>query len=292
MNTLEKYLLAVDIGGSHISSCLININDFTVKNDGIITQKVNSFDNESIILDCWTEHLAKQLSKDVSKIAIAMPGPFNYQTATALYNQGKKFGSLSNLPIGSILEKKLNAKVFFFNDADCFGIGEYKFGNGRSEGNLIGITLGTGIGSTFIESGKVITDSSDVPPDGEIFNLPFQEGIADDYFSTRWFVDFSSKQFGKQVNGVKSMIDQLDELQLDITFTAFCDNFFIFMSPIMAKFNAKNLVLGGNISKAKKYLEPKLKALFNNDVQIRFSELNETAILLGAAALAKTSINS
>jgi glucokinase len=47
--------------------------------------------------------------------------------------------------------------VYIGNDADLAGLGEYTLGAGRDVGNLIYITISTGIGGGLIERGQILT---------------------------------------------------------------------------------------------------------------------------------------
>ena len=48
---------------------------------------------------------------------------------------------------------------------------------------IIGVTLGTGFGGGFIANGRIFYSGQGVPPDGGVWNLPYLEGIAEDYVS-------------------------------------------------------------------------------------------------------------
>lgn len=67
---------------------------------------------------------------------------------------------------------------------------------------MVAITLGTGFWSSFISERKAIETGNTVPDGGCLWHLPYKEGIADDYFSTRWFVtNFNEKS--EQITGVR-----------------------------------------------------------------------------------------
>jgi glucokinase len=48
------------------------------------------------------------------------------------------------------LEERYHIPVFVNNDANCFALGEYYFGKGKGAQNLIGLTIGTGLGAGVI----------------------------------------------------------------------------------------------------------------------------------------------
>ena len=59
------------------------------------------------------------------------------------------------------------------------------------------------VGSSFFENGKQLKDKPGVPSNGFLFDQIFMDSIADDYFSTRWFVNEYKIISGKEVDGVK-----------------------------------------------------------------------------------------
>ena len=58
--------------------------------------------------------------------------------------------------------------VRFLNDADAFGVGEYAVGAARGHDRAVCITLGTGVGSAFLDRGRPVNSGPTVPPDGSI----------------------------------------------------------------------------------------------------------------------------
>ena len=60
----------------------------------------------------------------------------------------------------------------------------------------LSITLGTGFGSAFISDRIPIVDGPLVPKIGCVYHLPYRDGIADDYFSTRGLLGRYKKHYG------------------------------------------------------------------------------------------------
>ena len=65
--------------------------------------------------------------------------------------------------------------------------------------NSLSITLGTGFGSAFISNRIPIVDGPLVPRLGCVYHLPYRDGIADDYFSTRGLLGRYKKLTGKEL---------------------------------------------------------------------------------------------
>jgi glucokinase len=118
--------------------------------------------------------------------AAAVPGPFDYATGLALFAGVGKFDALHGLRMGDELAARLRAapsRIVFLNDAEAFAIGEYVAGAGRSHDRMVGVTLGTGIGSAFLADGTAVGSGDDVPPDGHVYTLahegrPIEESVS------------------------------------------------------------------------------------------------------------------
>jgi glucokinase len=58
--------------------------------------------------------------------------------------------SWKEVHLKELLETKYNIPVFVNNDANCFALGEYYFGKGKGVADMIGLTIGTGLGAGVI----------------------------------------------------------------------------------------------------------------------------------------------
>lgn len=78
----SNYILSCDIGGSHITSAIVETNTWKILDETITRSLVNSLeDAKSIFLD-WTTNMKSCLDKidqEVNQIGIAAPGPFDYE---------------------------------------------------------------------------------------------------------------------------------------------------------------------------------------------------------------------
>lgn len=281
-------MIGVDIGGSHISSVHFDAKFINALNDTIISNYVSiTGSTQETILDEWTSNIRASIQSKINfdgKIAIAFPGPFDYQKGIIESHPNGKFGPLTNLNLKEALLDRLpeSCDIHFQNDATCFGLGEYFYGN-YDHSRILALTLGSGIGSAFIESGIPIRKSNRVPDGGEVYYLPYRDAKADDYFSTRWFVQ-KAKTKGLNIKGVKELVESKNRKIIVDIFDEFAHNFIHFFSKIALDFNATMIVIGGNISLAWKHFGNQLiKNFEQKNIQIIQSQLGEKAICLGAA---------
>lgn len=290
----KRYAVGVDVGGSHVTSAVIDLDRNKILLDTLEEKDVDTGGEAGKIISSWTTAISASMNKSpapVAGIGMAMPGPFNYTRGIALFRGLPKFSKLYGLNVSQAIRTELdvNLRIRFVNDASAFAVGEAFAGSGKGFQRLLVLTLGTGFGSAFLEDGIPVMDRGDVPDNGYVYHLPYKDGIADEYFSTRWFVRRYKELSGKEIRGVKDLAEivESDASARDL-FDEFGQNLGEFLSPWLKSFRAEALVAGGNISNAWPYFGNSFqRALENENINITtsVSELKEHAALLGSAHL-------
>lgn len=299
MNKLRRFSIGCDIGGSHISCALVDIDSGKIFENSIVNVKVDNSSEAHIILDAWAKAIDQCKSNiplDGSFIGIgfAIPGPFDYENGIALYdNSNQKFENLNNVDVTTEITSRLGIdknQLKFTNDATAFALGSYWFGSGKGFKKMIAITLGTGFGSSFISHGKSIEEGNTVPDGGYLWDKPFEDGIADDYFSTRWFVNSFNDISNEKVTGVKQIAEFANEgnkTAIEL-FNQFGTNLGTCLTNPIANFEAEIVVIGGNIGEALSLFNPSLQKYLkakNINITFKTSVLKESAAMLGATAI-------
>lgn|SRR5665648_112128 len=293
----KKIAIGADIGGSHISCAAIDLVSGKILKDTLIKRAVNNQAQAGAIIAVWTEALSGVLAKlpleKVKGIGFAMPGPFDYVRGICLIRGVAKYENLYGLNITDAISRGLNVPeeflIRFMNDASAFAVGESWAGSAAEANRSLSITLGTGFGSAFVSNRVPIVDGPDVPKLGCVYHLPYEGGIADDYFSTRGLLGRYKSATGKEMKGVKEIVEfaSTDRIVSDL-FTDFGDKLGLFLAPWVKKFKAEIIVTGGNISLAYNLfgdvLENRLKKK-NCNCKVVLSKLKEDAALLGSAYL-------
>ena len=287
---MKNYALGVDIGGSHISCAVIDlINNVIVKG----SEAERDVDNKAEVVEILSEwslaiaESAKSIGFDnIAGIGFAMPGPFLYDKGIAKFDSSvAKFEKLYDVDVASELIKILSVNgqtpLRFMNDASAFAVGEAWLGKGAKTNKSVSITLGTGFGSAFIKDGLPVVEGEGVPKMGCVWHLPFEKGIGDDYFSTRWFVKEWELISGKEVKGVKSIaeISKVDDRAIEL-FVKFGNNLGTFLGPWLRDFGAEILIIGGNVSGAHNLFGDAMLAKLNSmgvNVSVEISDLKENA---------------
>jgi glucokinase len=293
----RKYAIGVDIGGSHISCAAVDLETGRILKETLTGREVNNQAEADIIISIWTEAIAGVLSalpaEEVRGIGFAMPGPFDYVKGICLIKGVPKYEKLYGLNIGEAVAKKLKVPgdflIRFMNDASSFAVGEAWAGSASGVNRSLAITLGTGFGSAFVSGRIPIVDGPEVPKLGCIYHLPYRDGIADDYFSTRWFTGEYMKATGKELKGVRELADMAiyDQAASEL-FVDFGKRLALFLVPWLRSFKAEMLVIGGNISNAYNLFGPALEEYLKREgssCRVALSALKEDAAILGSACL-------
>lgn len=296
---MRKLAIGVDIGGSHVSCAACNISEMRYLPETFSENEVDNQGTVDEIIGVWSKTIQNTIEKvgieNVKGIGFAMPGPFDYAKGIALFKgDNKKYENIYGLNVPDALREILclphNFPVRFINDATAFAIGENWIGKANGSKQLLAITLGSGFGSAFLKQGLPVVSGPEVPELGCLWHLPFENGNADDYFSTRGLLNRYYEKSGVMLSGVKELA-QLADKQSDakILFDDFGSKLGLFLNPWIVKCRIDVLVIGGNISNAFPLFEDSLKIFLKSnsvDVRIEVSELKETAAMIGSALLA------
>jgi glucokinase len=180
-------VIAVDVGGTTVDAACISAAG------GLIGEVVESASPAAATKDEIVTELARVVAAaraqardfSVTACAIAMPAPFDY--AAGVSHMKHKFQAINGVDLGRLLGEITGLPMYFINDADAFGLGVSWRQLPEAE-RFVGLTIGTGLGGSFIENGENVTDGDTVPPHGEVWDLPYSGGILEDYVSARGVV--------------------------------------------------------------------------------------------------------
>ncbi|MDA3891653.1 MAG: ROK family protein [Salinivirgaceae bacterium] len=233
---LNTIVMGIDIGGTSIAAgCLIN-------NKLVNKSTVDTGANNSVseIISRLCKVINKVYNKDVQAIGIGVPGYIDTDGEIKLIN---------NIPIlqGVNLIKKLNdiykVPVFVNNDANCFALGCYYFNSDAMANDIVGLTLGTGLGGGVVVNGKL--HSGLYGGAGEFGCIPYLDATYEDYCSSKFF---ASKH---QTTGKELFIGaQNGEGEALAIFEEFGNHLGNLILNIMYSLAPQKVVIGGSIAKS------------------------------------------
>ncbi len=279
--------LGIDIGGSHITAALVDLNTRSIIEGTWNRTRINSQGEVADIINGWAAVISEVFSHttaDTRHIGIGMPGPFDYEHGISLMKGQHKYDALYNLNVKDLLAERLGIapqQIRFINDAGCFLQGEVFSGAGRNHHRVIGLTLGTGLGSAIYRDGAA--------NDANRWCSPFKDGMAEDYLSTRWFVKRYQEVSGEAVADVKALVARIGvDDRIQQLFNEFATNLGTFLSAFIKEEQPEIVVIGGNIANAADLFLPLLKNELEKQqisIPVVTATLGEAAALIGAASL-------
>ncbi len=289
----NKFALGIDIGGSHLTMAMVDIEKKCIVENSKLHIYVDSREQALPILTTIVEHIKtsiKTFDYQVCRIGVSIPGPLDYKNGISKMFNCNKYENLFGVDIKSYLYSHLSdvittpADIVFINDANAFLLGE-TWKSDLTENNVVGITLGTGIGSSFMLKGEIVSSASNVPPNGDIFCLPFKDKRAEDWLGSEWFLKAYKSELLAEAENVKYIASKAEiSGKSKEIFNTFGANLGSFLSPLLANFEAEYIILGGNISKSYKLFKTAFRASFNSgeSPKISISQNTEESAILGA----------
>lgn len=285
----EEIVIAADIGGSHITVAPINLSSAQAIREKIFRMRVNSKASKDEILNTWLNVLETAfcaLPQRPTKLAIAMPGPFDYEKGVAYIKGLDKYESLYGIDIKNEFAGVLGIpvdQVLFRNDAEAFLHGEVATGLVEMDERVLGLTLGTGMGTAFSCNGETT--------DLNLGSTLYKTSIADDFFTTRWFVKRYHELSNKTIDGVETLTRLAgNDKVADLIFEEYAYCLADFLIRYIKDRKIDVLVFGGNISKANQLFLPQLGAMLTNHEitpKIKLALQGEQSAMIGAAFLFK-----
>lgn len=294
----KRFAIAMDVGGSHITSAIVDLSEMKVFEESLFKVSFDSNLPTADVMDFWENAIRTLLEKSevgkLSGIAMAVPGPFDYEDGTCWIKDQDKYDNFYGLNIKDLLRERfdfdLNFPIVFENDAKSFGKGEVYKNMENLPKNVMAITLGTGLGACFIENGKIVSTGITVPKNGEIWDLPYKNGMAEDAVSLRGLLSNYQNLSGIQANnGLELYVLAVngDKKALE-AFHLFGEDLAEIVLPWLKSFNANMLVIGGKVANAGDLFLNSFREKAKQsgiEIELILSTDNETTALLGAASL-------
>lgn len=155
----KNFAVGCDMGATKIISCVVD-------SDGKVGYECR-FPTEAAVgpekvggnlISAIKETLSNCKDKNIFGIGIGTPGQINFET-------GEVLGSAPNIPgwtgvnVKELIESEFDYPCVVDNDVNAAIWGEFLYGAGKGCKDIVGITLGTGIGGAVIADGKLYRGS-------------------------------------------------------------------------------------------------------------------------------------
>lgn len=304
-----KYL-GIDIGGTSVKLGLV-----TENGEVLYSNNYNvSFDNyetpifETVKKSIEVFLIENSIQKDELKgIGVSATGQINTNTGTVV-GVGGNIRNWCGTEIKSELEKIYKVKTTVINDANSMIIGEQWIGKGKDYRNIIGITIGTGVGGGIIVDSNILLGSIGIA--GEIGHFSINSegklctcgnsGCYEQYASMTALIKEVKKNYDyidnfnynkNELNG-KIIFDEIEKgnEKLELILNEWIANIGSGLVSLTHIFNPEIIIIGGAVSKQeklfidplRKYVTSKVMKRFGENLKIEGAELENQAGLVGA----------
>lgn len=271
--------IGVDLGGTNIRAGLMDGTELIRK------EKVScpAQGSESEVIEAVAGLIGKLVSEDVDAIGIGVPSVVD--TAKGIVYNVANIPSWVEVHLKDILEERFDIPVFINNDSNCFTLGESRFGAGKEYKDMVGVTLGTGVGSGIMIGGHLYEGRN--AGAGEIGCLTYLDKDFESYCSTPFFVSHNTSGAGLAARA------EAGDAEAIALWDEFGGHIGELVKAILFAYDPEAIVFGGGIAAGHPHFEKAMRRTIETfpyetgkDVKIFFSDNGDMAIY-GASELCR-----
>jgi len=274
-----RNIVGVDLGGTNIRAGKIIGQEIV----HLQNKSTPSQGTEAEVLESLFTVIDACIDKSTQCIGVGVPSVVDVEKGI-VYDVAN-IASWKVVPLKEILEDRYRIPVQINNDANCFAIGEQYYGKAKLCKSIVGLTIGTGMGSGLIFNGKLFEGRNCGA--GEVGNIPYLNSNYEHYCSGQFFAEEKSVSAFDAFN----LAESGDETAIQM-FAEYGFHMGQAIKTVLYAYDPEIIVLGGSLTKSYKYFK---SAMFDavqdfayrnvlENLKIEVSELEHAAIY-GAAAL-------
>lgn len=271
--------IGIDLGGTKIQVGIEKNGEIISQTKALLKDK----DSLSSTLKQVINFIKPLMDHKVEGIGIGVPSVVDVKNGI-VYNV-TNIPSWKKVELKAILEKEFAIPVFVNNDVNCFAIGEHRFGLGTQYSNMVGMSIGTGLGSGIIIDNKLYTGINCGA--GEIGLLPYKDKNIEYYASGNFFSSFygttALDAYKAAKAGNQEALSQWGEFGL---------HFGAAVQAVIYTYDPEAIIIGGSLAKAFHFFKSSMEESFQDFIYPEIIKKlnilvsnNENIALLGAAAL-------
>lgn len=141
------HAIGVDLGGTKILSGVVARDGSVVRRH----ERPTPQDSQEHVIAELEAAVAELLDDSVAALGFGVPSPIDQARGIVVQCVNVP---LENAPLRDSMRERFGIPVGLDNDANAAAIGEWRAGVGRATGDLVMLTLGTGVGGGVISGGK------------------------------------------------------------------------------------------------------------------------------------------
>ncbi len=240
-NTDTLYTIGVDLGGTNVRAGLIE-NGKVIKH--AISKIPQSETDERKVLQCIINTIHEVFTPDATSIGIGIPGLIDKKKG--IIHSVVNIPSFTYVPLKKVLHDRFNVPVFINNDVNCFVLGEKHYGAGKLFRNMVGLSLGTGMGVGIITGNHLFEDANG--GSGEFGEIPYLDANLEAYCSGQFF----KRSINKSGEEVFQMAQNGDEEALNV-FRQFGMHLGKAVKIILLTLDPEAIIIGGSVAQSNIY---------------------------------------
>jgi glucokinase len=165
----KRWIVGVDLGGTNIVVGVLPLNGGNGEVLALREARTEATKGAKFVVDRIVHMVEEAIAEvaaehgsskdDFAGIGIGSPGPLNRKTGTIINTPNLGW---RNFPLRDLISNAVGLPAELDNDANCATYGEWWLGAGKAVDNLVGFTLGTGIGGGIVLNGEIFHGVSDV----------------------------------------------------------------------------------------------------------------------------------
>ncbi|MFQ5680943.1 MAG: ROK family protein [Candidatus Omnitrophota bacterium] len=169
--TAKRWIIGIDLGGTNTR---IGLLDDALHIKGRVVSPTKKIINRERLLDflsCAVDDLLSGRGlkrRDVCGIGMGLPGPVDARKGIVYYLPNIR--GWRDVALAAVIKKRIGISARIDNDVNLITLGELYRGAGRGAGNMVCLTLGTGVGGGIVVGGSLYRGSSFSA--GEIGHIP------------------------------------------------------------------------------------------------------------------------
>ncbi|MDB5132343.1 MAG: sugar kinase [Mucilaginibacter sp.] len=141
---VSEKIIGIDLGATNIRGAVVDNEAISA----ITSRRIHTKGTEEEVLEDVYSLVDALIKDEVKAIGIGVPSVVDVKKG--IVYDVVHIPSWKEVHLKELLENRYHIPAFVNNDANCFALGEYYFGKGKGVDNMIGLTIGTGVGAGII----------------------------------------------------------------------------------------------------------------------------------------------
>ncbi len=312
---VRKYYVGIDLGGTFIKGGIVDDLGNILVQDKTPTESEKGATRVATNIANLAKSLMEKLglqAGDMEGLGMGVPGMIDGKAGNVIYSNNLQW---KDFRIGETVANLTGLKVKIANDANVAALGEAKFGAAKGKENVVLLTLGTGVGGGIVAEGQLLEGNKSAGAElghavivagGEQCTCG-RKGCLEAYASATALIRDTKRAMEAHKDSKMWEIGSLDKVTGKVPFDykdsdpyaksvvdAYIERLACGITNVANIFRPQTVLLGGGVCAQGEALTKPLqeildKEIFAGDlgpqVEIRIAELENSAGILGAAAL-------